>query len=563
MRWQYLALIALVAALAAWSSRAATTEAVQANGAVAVDCDAAAAGVQNTCSYANGSTFNVQVHVTKAPTSGYFAYQTKVRWSDPLIEYVPASISTENKWPHCTFPARHDNQPGDPSVLHGCVPSPMPSVGFTTTGAVVQLQLRCQQQGLTALTLVPRAGDAQLGTHLLDQVGQPFDPVLANATVNCGSVQPYGVGWGSHNTPGMVGANSVVPVLVTFTNAGSLTWPAAGDGAVQLSYHWSSGACPWGTTVVWNGLRVSLPADVASGETVSAQPIGVQVPSAPGQYCLVYDLVQGASTWFSQQGAAALRVPVTVQGPKVSWGSHTTPGTVTSNSLVPVNVTFTNTGLGTWLATGSGAVKLSYHWSSGACPWGTTAVWNGRRVSLPEDVSNGETVNGLPISVQVPSAPGQYCLVYDLVQGASTWFSQQGAAALRVPVTVQEPPYAVSWGSHTTPGAMTASSQVPVTVTFTNTGSLVWPAAGGSAVQLSYHWSSGACPWGTTLVWNGPRAALTDNVTNGETVSALPIQVQAPSAPGQYCLVYDLVQGPSTWFSQQAAAVLRIPVTVN
>jgi hypothetical protein len=356
-----------------------------------------------------------------------------------------------------------------------------------------------------------------------------------------------------------------MPVDVTFTNTGSLTWAASGDSAVKLSYHWSAGACPWGTTAVWNGNRAGLSGDVATGGTVTDLTIDVQVPGAPGPYCLVYDLVEGASTWFSQQGAAALRVPITVDGPSygVSWGAHNTPATLTANALVPLNVTFTNTGSMTWPATGGSAVKLSYHWSAGPCPWGTTVVWNGRRAALPEPVSNGETVSALPISVQVPNSPGQYCLVYDMVQGTATWFSQQGASALRVPVTVQPAPYAVSWGAHTTPGEMTANSQVPVNVTFTNTGSLVWTATGDSAVQLSYHWASGPCPWGTTVVWNGPRVPLSNDVTSGETVSAKPITVTVPSAPGQYCLVYDLVQGASTWFSQQRAAALRVPVTVN
>jgi hypothetical protein len=566
MCWQYLALIALFLAIAAGSSRPVTTEAAQANGAMAVDCNASTAGVQTSCIYNTGSTFSVQVHITEAPTNGYFAYQTKVRWSDAQIDYLPAaSISTENKWPPCAFPARLDNQPGDPSVLHACVPSPMPSVGYTTTGALVQLQLRCQQDGSTPITLVPRAGDAQLGTHLLDQVGQPIDPFLAAATVYCLPSGAYGVAWGAHSTPTTIAPGTTASVNVTFSNTGALIWPAAGANPVRLSYHWLNGPCPGGSTAVFNGRRAVLPGNVPTGGTVNGLLLQIDAPASPGQYCLQYDMVHEGVAWFSQQGASTLKVPVNVQVPAlgVSWGSHNTPGTMAPNGLVNVNMSFTNTGSTTWPAGGPNPVRLSYHWLNGPCPNGSTAVWNGRRAGLPGDVATGGLVSGLPLQVQAPSVTGQYCLVYDMVQEGVAWFSQQGASTLRVPVNVQVPVYGVSWGSHNTPGTMSASGLVGVNVSFTNVGSMTWLSAGTNPVRLSYHWLNGPCPGGSAAVWNGRRAVLTGDVATGGTITGLVLQVEAPAATGQYCLVYDLVQEGVTWFSQAGAAGLRVPVIVN
>ncbi len=566
MRWQHLALAVLIVLIAAWSWSVTPVGAAQAAGAMAVDCNAASGGIQTDCTYGTGATFSVQVHVTKAPTNGYFAYQTKLRWNDAQLDYLPAaSAASENRWPLCTFAARHDNQPDDPSVLYGCVPSPPPSQGDTTTGAVLQLQFQCQQNGTTGLTLVPRAGDPQLGTHLLDQLGQPIDPALSNATVQCGAVANYRVSWGAHNTPATIPPGSSVPVNLTFTNAGAMTWTAGGATPVRLSYHWLAGPCPGGSIVVWNGRRAGLPGDIAPGATVTGLPVQVDTPGAEGQYCLQYDLVQEGVTWFSQQGAATLRVPVDVQVPVygVSWGSHNTPATMAANGLVGVNVTFTNVGSLTWPAAGTNPVRLSYHWLNGACPGGSLAVWDGRRAALPSDTATGGTVSGLPLLVQTPAATGQYCLVYDVVREGVTWFSQQGASTLRVPVNVQVPVYGVSWGAHNTPGTMTANADVPVNVSFTNVGSLTWPAAGANPVRLSYHWLNGACPGGSIAVWNGRRAALPSDTATGGAVSGLPLLVRTPAAPGQYCLVYDLVREGVTWFSQQGAPVLRVPVTVN
>jgi hypothetical protein len=153
--------------------------------------------------------------------------------------------------------------------------------------------------------------------------------------------------------------------------------------------------------------------------------------------------------------------------------------------------------------------------------------------------------------------------MYDLTQNGVTWFSQAGASTLRVPVSVQVPVYGVSWGTHTTPAVMTAGARVPVNLTFTNTGSLLWEAAGPTPVRLSYHWLSGPCPGTSMVVWSGRRAALTADVPPGGTVSALLLEVDAPSVPGNYCLMYDVTQNGVTWFSQAGAAGLRIPVTVN
>jgi hypothetical protein len=373
------------------------------------------------------------------------------------------------------------------------------------------------------------------------------------------------VGWGAHTTPTTIAPDTTAYVNVSFTNTGSLTWPSGTANPVRLSYHWLNGPCPGGSTAVWNGRRAGLPADVPTGGTVNGLGLVVQAPAAAGQYCLQYDLVHEGVAWFSQQGAATLKVPVNVQVPTygVSWSAHTTPGSMAANGLTNVNLTFTNTGSLTWPSGTANPVRLSYHWLNGPCPNGSTAVWNGRRAPLPGDVSTGGTVTGLALSVQAPAAAGQYCLVYDLVREGVAWFSQQGASTLRVPVNVQVPVYGVSWGAHTTPASMAANGLTSVNVTFTNIGSLTWPAGTANPVRLSYHWLSGPCPGGAMSVWNGTRAALPGDIANGVSVSALPIQVQTPVAPGQYCLVYDLVHEGVAWFSQQGAATLRVPVTIT
>jgi hypothetical protein len=153
--------------------------------------------------------------------------------------------------------------------------------------------------------------------------------------------------------------------------------------------------------------------------------------------------------------------------------------------------------------------------------------------------------------------------VYDLVQERVAWFSRQGAAVLRKTVAVNAPTYGVSWGADNTPSTMAAGATTPVTLTFTNAGSLNWAASGGTPVHASYHWKANACPGAGTTVWDGLRTTLPADVGPGGTVAGLTASVQAPGTAGTYCLVYDLVQEGVAWFSRQGAAVLTRTVTVN
>lgn len=180
----------LIAAVAIVGWQLVITSAVDTTGGLAVDCSAATPGIQTDCSYPTGATFRIEVHVTKPPAGGYFAHQVKLRWKG-AVQYLPSlTAADENLWPACTISGRADNwktEPLAPSLLFACVPFPLLIQGDTATGAILRFQFQCQQDGMAPLTLVPRPGDVQLGTHFLDAMIHPIDPLLANATVSCGA----------------------------------------------------------------------------------------------------------------------------------------------------------------------------------------------------------------------------------------------------------------------------------------------------------------------------------------------------------------------------------------
>ena len=257
----------------------------------------------------------------------------------------------------------------------------------------------------------------------------------------------------------------------------------------------------------------------------------------------------------------ATATPIPAYG--VSWGANTTPSTASTYATINPAVSFSNQGTLTWPSGGSNPVRLAYHWRNGACNGTTTAVWDGMRTALPGDVSTGSSVNNLTVSVKVPASPGTYCLVYDLVREGITWFSSQGAATQNITVNVVQPVYGVSWGANTTPSTVNTSTTVTPKLTFTNTGSLIWSAAGTNPVRFSYHWKNGSCPGTTTATWDGRRTALPSDSGPGATVSTLTVSVSTPATAGTYCLIYDLVREGITWFQSQGSPTLSMTVTVN
>lgn len=127
----------------------------------------------------------------------------------------------------------------------------------------------------------------------------------------------------------------------------------------------------------------------------------------------------------------------------VRWSPAQVPAQLTAGALVPLTVTFTNTGDTTWpdktmadpkKSTGAKAVRLGYSFLSTSQP-GATLQFGSERSDLTKPLAPGESAT-LQIQVQAPEQPGDYRFSFDLVQELVFWFSDKGADTLTVPVRV-------------------------------------------------------------------------------------------------------------------------------
>src|SRR4029077_16036283 len=262
-------------------------------------------------------------------------------------------------------------------------------------------------------------------------------------------------------------------------------------GPVQLGYKWVSNA----TGNPFPGAnRMSLPSDVAPGQTISLQ-IPVTAPTYPTNYTMSLDLYKQNEFAFADKGIADND---NTTGVSVDFKTAYTFNAVpqfTAGQTTTVPVTIRNMGNGTFPTTNSFPVNLAYHWTSAS---GANVVWDGARTPLGGDLLTGQSVT-VNAAVTAPTTGGNYVLKLDLVQEGVAWFSTKGAATGNTAVTLDGPVIASFGANYAIPPISgNASTTTTAQITLGNTSNFTWPAAGANPVTLSYHWLTTS---GKTVVW--------------------------------------------------------------
>jgi stage II sporulation protein D len=240
--------------------------------------------------------------------------------------------------------------------------------------------------------------------------------------------------------PASPGETLTIPVALR--NRDVVTWPAAGEQAVKLSYHLYDST---GRVVAWDGLRSALSEDLPSGGADVISMV-LAAPVLTGTYTVKPDLVRDGRGWFSSGGAApgsfALKVTTDLDA---GYGMTTAPEAIVPGGVVPIEVHVTNTGLKSWSAGGDTPVRLGYHWLDGN---GKAVVWDGARLPLARDVAPGREAS-FSVDVRAPDHDGDYVLVWDMVQdGGIGWFSGHAVPAKREVIAVWDGVtfYGKGWG---------------------------------------------------------------------------------------------------------------------
>ncbi len=115
--------------------------------------------------------------------------------------------------------------------------------------------------------------------------------------------------YGAIGAPDTMWAGAYGVASVELTNTTPDTWRAGGANPVRLSYHVYTST---GALEVWDGVRTSLPYDVAPGARVRLDP-RLRAPAGGGDRVFAWDLVEEGVAWFSSRGISFAADLVTVR----------------------------------------------------------------------------------------------------------------------------------------------------------------------------------------------------------------------------------------------------------
>ncbi len=364
----------------------------------------------------------------------------------------------------------------------------------------------------------------------------------------------YRVAWLEVNAPGRFNRGEVAQFSVRVRNDGRKTWADAGSQAVRLGYHWVASD---GTTI--DGLRTDLPGSVAPGETVTLPAATVRAPDWPGYYRLELDLVEGASGWFAGHGSPTWKADGVQVGPRyrVTWLSVEAPSQGVAGETVTFPVRVRNEGALTWPPTGDHPVNLTYKWLDAD---GNVVVADGLRTPIGQEVAPLETID-LDARVQLPANAGQYILRMDMVHEFVVWFHWKGSPVYDAAVDVQAaaPDYAAEWLDYAGPSRLVVGQSGIAYVEVQNVGAKPWPRSGDEAIRLGYRWLDAQgqdVPVAGATTWPMPKT-----IEPGFTAIFRDLEFVAPSVPGAYRLVWDLMQA-GEWLSSKGVAVHEQPMQI-
>ncbi len=365
--------------------------------------------------------------------------------------------------------------------------------------------------------------------------------------------------------PRTIRPRTLYQVPVRITNAGTLPWRARED--YSLSPRWYRD----GRLYDDSAPRVPIGTDILPGQTVTLS-VGLAAQNQygddlePGDYTLVFDMVQGQDRWFSYASDSPLQVPVkvvpyaTALAPQATFIGTSTPSAMQAGAAYPTQVTVRNDGSKDWAG-----YEIAYKLQKVDAETGDVRTLGvSKSEALPTPITAGQAV-----TVNVAASPktsegqalptGEYRLHW-FVKPGKGGEAVAGSYDEAVRVVGNDP--GVAFVLADIPRSMDAGKDGTARLAVENLGPANWPKG---THKVGYHWYYLD---GAEYQWTGGALApLTKEVAVGRADGDIVAKFHAPDAPGRYALVWD-VQGPDgAWASTAPAGraddLLQVIVQVN
>jgi hypothetical protein len=381
------------------------------------------------------------------------------------------------------------------------------------------------------------------------QYGEQYADATKAAVIVYDGSRPWHTKYLAHATPHTIYPKTLYQIPIRIENAGTLPW-RAGEG-YSLSTRWYKD----GKLYDDSAPRIPIAKDVLPGQALTLS-VGLVARDnfgedlEPGDYTLVFDMVQSQDRWFSYAGDTPLQVPVTVIGADAGVGtasatflSTATPGVAQAGSEVKTTVQVRNDGATSWPVGYTLGYKIQTMDPDGTNP--KMVAEGGKPLDAAPVVPGQIAVVSLPVPTTdangQPLPPGAYRL---------HWFVRPDSLGAPVAGVYDE----ILTVAHGLPGASFIIADLPRTVEADKeeTAHLALQNSGAetllkSKVHIGYHWYYLD---GTEREWEGgPVGSLTKDLLPAATDGNITTTFRTPKQPGRYALVWDLRLGNEPWQS--------------
>ncbi len=399
--------------------------------------------------------------------------------------------------------------------------------------------------------------DSLAPVHTIDT---PETPTTYIATFEPVFTEGDNAGFVSQTAPATLIQGQTNLVTVRMVNTGTTTWRAA-DNYLLASANPAD-------TLTWGLNRVTLPADVAQGQTATFT-FEIVAPLTPGSYNFQWQMIREGNPPFGQTSSnlTIAVLPLGTRGNAAAFISQDVPTLLAPGATALATVTLRNIGTNTW-------TEATKHRLCSINPI-DNGIWNLRRAYLGAPVPPAALYT-FTFAIRAPSTPGTYNFQWMMVQETIERFEARTpnvviTVSANVPVaplfTVQPASKTAGIGQTTTLTATATGTpaptlqwqaQAPATVTFTNipganaatytTPSLSLADSGtqyrcyatnvaGHATSLPATVTVTATPPTFTLQPTAKSAFPTQTATftasaSGSPAPTLQWQAQAPATPG-------------------------------
>jgi hypothetical protein len=353
----------------------------------------------------------------------------------------------------------------------------------------------------------------------------------------------------SYSVPRKLRPRVLYTVSLRIENAGSLPWRAGEDYSL----------CPrWyrdGRLFDDSAPRVPLAHDVFPGQSATIN-VGLVAMNAygddldPGDYVLVFDMVQGQDKWFSYASDTPLEIPVTVvaaSDPPVAKEPATflgasTPVCITAGLSAGTTVTVRNDGDVAWDDGYKLAYKLIVDGPDGAPRqiMVSQGVALGDHAIQPGEITTVNETVGAVGADGLPLAPGPYRIRWFIVNPALALLGGSYDEGLEVVPSAVMPSFVLS----DIPRDVGAGKEFPSRLAVRNLGSDAWTKG---SISVGYHWYYLD---GVEAAWDGGTTTPLDaDVPPDGVDDTLTAKATAPELPGRYILAWDVLKADGKWAS--------------